>query len=640
MSVLDGVRMRARRPTVARDSRHDPWAYLDHPAPPMGYIPGLDGIRAVAVIGVLLFHGSASWLPGGFLGVDVFFVLSGFLISTLLLEQLAARGRIDFRTFYIHRARRLLPALIATIALSALLVAAFAQDAAAQFRRTVIPALLYVANWSFISDDASYFEAIGRPPILQHLWSLAIEEQFYLLWPLILLFIFRRRGRIGVGKVALWVALGSTLLMAFLALLWNMPSYNDASRLYFGTDTHAMSLLVGAALAAVYRPGAMPRRLPPPRNLALTGVGLLAFAAVLLGYLTLHEQNPWLYRGGFLVFALAAAVLIAVTAHPAAALGTMLAVAPMRYIGKRSYGLYLYHWPIFVVMRPEVDVPMGPGPTFVLQLALTFAVAELSYRYLEMPIRRGQAWPAVKEWLEAGGNPAKRLATVGAIGGATLAVVGFTIANVNAPNAADYLGGKTEVNSAPIAEQRPAPPPAGDDGAAAAPTYGPTVPPAAAVTLGPATPMTVVGDSLAVGAADELAVLMPATTVDAAVSRQADEVFARIQERREAGLLDPVVVIQTGTNGTVEPDALKATLDGLRDRARVVLVTSYGPHWWQAEANTVMAEAAAGHPNVRIADFAGAAQGHGEYFVEDGVHLTQAGVDVYANLISQAAQAP
>lgn len=622
-----------------RTEKRDPWDYLDRPAPPMGYVPGLDGIRAVAVIGVLLFHGSSSWLPGGFLGVDVFFVLSGFLISTLLLEQLAARGRIDFRTFYLHRARRLLPALIATIALSAFLVAAFAQDAAAQFRRTVIPALLYVANWSFISDDASYFEAIGRPPILQHLWSLAIEEQFYLLWPLILLFIFRRRGRIGVGKVALWVALASTLLMAFLSMLWNMPSYNDASRLYFGTDTHAMSLLIGATLAAVYRPGAMPRRLPPPRSLALTGVGVLAFAAVMLSYLTLHEQNPWLYRGGFLVFAVASAVLIAVTAHPAAALGPMLAVAPLRYIGKRSYGLYLYHWPIFVVMRPEVDVPMSPVPTFLLQLALTFAVAEASYRYLEMPIRSGKAWPAVTQWVESTGNPKKRLATVGAIGGLTLAVVGFTIANVNAPNAGDYLGGKTEVNAAPISQQRPASPTTAES-PSAAPTYGPTVPPAAAVTLGPTTPMTMVGDSLAVGAADELALLMPATTVDAAVSRQADEIFARINERQAAGILDPVVVIQTGTNGTVEPEAIKATLDALRDRARVVLVTSYGPHWWQAEANAVMTEAAKGHPNVRIADFATAAQGHGEYFVEDGVHLTQGGVDAYAHLIAQAAQAP
>ena len=165
----------------------------------MGYVPGLDGIRAIAVLGVLFFHGSASRLPGGFLGVDVFFVLSGFLISTLLFEQLAARGRIDFRTFYLHRARRLLPALLAMISFAAVLVALFAHDAAAQFRRSVLPSLLYVANWAFIGDKQSHFEAIGRPPILQHLWSLAIEEQFYLLWLLLLFLLYRGGGRLRVG---------------------------------------------------------------------------------------------------------------------------------------------------------------------------------------------------------------------------------------------------------------------------------------------------------------------------------------------------------------------------------------------------------------------------------------------------------
>lgn len=337
----------------------------------MGYIPGLDGIRALAVLGVLVFHGMPDWLPGGFLGVDVFFVLSGFLISTLLLEQLAARGSINFRVFYLHRARRLLPPLVAMIALSALLVVLFAHDAAGQFRRSVLPSLFYVANWSFIVEQQSYFEAIGRPPLLQHLWSLAIEEQFYLLWPLVLLVLYRAWGRIGVGRVALWTALASTLLMAFLSFLWNMPTYADASRLYFGTDTHAMSLLVGAALAAVFRPGAMPRSLAPSRRWALTGVGVVATMGVLWAYVNVHESGDWLYRGGFLLFAGAVAVMMAVVAHPASLLGPVFAIAVLRYIGTRSYGLYLYHWPIFVVTRPDIDVPFGAVPTFVLQLALT-----------------------------------------------------------------------------------------------------------------------------------------------------------------------------------------------------------------------------------------------------------------------------
>ena len=652
---------RAPRPGRSRRQRSAPashWQYLQHDAPPMGYVPGLDGIRALAVIGVLVFHGIPSWMPGGFLGVDVFFVLSGFLISTLLLEQLAARGRIDFRVFYIHRARRLLPALVAMLALSALLVVLFAHDAASQFRRSVLPSLLYVANWSFINDQQSYFEAIGRPPLLQHLWSLAIEEQFYLLWPLVLLVLYRRRGRLGVGKGALWTALASTLLMAFLSFLWNMPSYEDASRLYFGTDTHAMSLLVGAALAAVFRPGAMPRTLSPPRRLALTGVGVAATALVLLAYLQVHESDDWLYRGGFLLFAGACAVMIAVAAHPAGLLGPALGWAPLRYIGTRSYGLYLYHWPIFVVTRPDIDVPFGPVPTFALQLVLTFLVAEASYRYLEIPIRRGTAMASIRSWAAAAPNPSRRVATVGLVGFATTAVVAFGIATVSAPNARDYLDGKTELNSAPLtipgaAEPAPSPtspaattpttapapaPAAAQSPAAAVPAPPPPAPPVATGPITAQTPTTAVGDSLLVGAADELVTFMPATTVDAAVSRQAQEIFARIRERKAAGQLDSVVVIQTGTNGVVEKDDLTAMLQELSDRRRVVLVTSYGPHWWQADANQVMAEVAAAHPNVRIADFATAAAGHGEYFVEDGIHLTDVGVDVYAQLITAAVQ--
>ncbi|HPJ19946.1 MAG TPA: acyltransferase, partial [Actinomycetota bacterium] len=209
-------------------------------APPMGYIPGLDGIRAIAVLAVLLYHSGVAGVPGGFLGVDVFFVLSGFLISSLLLQEIERTSAVSFGQFYLRRARRLLPALLATLALSSVLVLLFARDAAAQFRQDAISSMLYVTNWWYVVQDLSYFEAMGRPPMLQHLWSLAVEEQFYLLWPLILVFLYRWRGRPGVGRVALIVSLVSTVLMALGSLVWNVPEAGDASRLYFGTGTHAM----------------------------------------------------------------------------------------------------------------------------------------------------------------------------------------------------------------------------------------------------------------------------------------------------------------------------------------------------------------------------------------------------------------
>jgi hypothetical protein len=437
--------------------------------------------------------------------------------------------------------------------------------------------------------------------------------------------------------VAFGIAVGSTLLMAVLSVVWNMPGQADASRLYFGTDTHAMGLLVGAALAAFYRPGAMPRSLPRTRQIALSGVGLAATVVVLLAYVNVTEQGSWLYRGGFLVFSLATAAMIAVVAHPASMLGGVFGNAPMRYIGTRSYGLYLYHWPIFVVLRPEVDVPMGHLGTFVLRVVLTFAVAEVSYRFLEMPIRRGTAWPAVKRWFASATSPSLRIGIVAASATAVTVAVTAVIVTASAPTAEDYLGGRTEVNAAPLATAEPsAEATAGAEPTAAAPE--PSAPPSEAITA--TTPMTVVGDSLAVGAADGLVALMPATTVDAAVSRQATEVFDRVTQRRAAGQLDAVVVIQTGTNGVVEEDQLRAALEQLSDRQRVVLVTSHGPHWWQAEANEVLTAVGGDFPNVRIADFAGASAGRSDYFVEDGIHLTQAGLAAYTQLITQVAQTP
>ena len=268
------------------------------PAPAMGYIPGLDGIRAIAVMAVLLYHSGVVAVPGGFLGVDVFFVLSGFLISSLLLQEIERAEAVNFKQFYIRRARRLLPALFATLALSAVLVLIFARDAAFQFRQDAIASFFYVGNWWYIVQDLSYFEAMGRPPVLQHLWSLAVEEQFYLLWPLALVFLYRRGGRPGVGRVALMIALFSTLLMAVFSFLWNVPASGDASRLYFGTDTHCMGLLLGAALATVWRPGALPKKIALPAQVILWVVALVSLVGLFTIFHKAAEDSAWLYRGG------------------------------------------------------------------------------------------------------------------------------------------------------------------------------------------------------------------------------------------------------------------------------------------------------------------------------------------------------
>ena len=597
-------------------------------SPKMGYIPGLDGIRAIAVLAVLLYHSGLAAVPGGFLGVDVFFVLSGFLISSLLLQEIEHTSSVSFGQFYLRRARRLLPALFATLALSAVLVLLFARDAAAQFREDAIASAAYVTNWWYIASDLSYFEAMGRPPMLQHLWSLAVEEQFYLLWPLALVLLYRWRGRPGVGRVALIVSLVSTLLMAIGSFAWNLPASGDASRLYFGTDTHCMGLLLGAALATVWRPGALPNRVAGPAKLILWAVALGAVGWLFWIFHTVSQDSAWLYRGGFLVVSALTAVAIAAATHPAFGFGSLLATQPMRYIGERSYGLYLYHWPIFVVTRPGIDLPFEGVPAWILRMGLTFGVAEISYRYLEMPIRRGALAAAWKRWRERGTAYAgARVAGVVAGFAAVVFATGTALAAIPAPSADDYLHGLESVGQDLSAEQSTSE--QSQDSADSLPP----APVARGADLSQR-PMTAIGDSVMLGASGALESAFD-TTVDAAVSRQFPQIVQRIEARKAAGQLRDVVVIHAGTNGTAYWDMLKNTLDGLTDK-QVVLVTVHTPNTWEEDSNRNIRGMANQFDNVRIADWAVAAEGHREYFVYDGTHLTTEGIKTYVDVIRTA----
>jgi peptidoglycan/LPS O-acetylase OafA/YrhL len=555
--------------------------------------------------------------------VDVFFVLSGFLISSLLLQEIERTGAVSFKRFYLRRARRLLPALLVTLALTALLVLAFAPDAASQFRQDAIASTFYVTNWWYVVQDLSYFQAMGRPPMLQHLWSLAVEEQFYLLWPMALVFIFRRRGRVGVGRVALGLALFSTLLMALGSMIMNVPADGDASRLYFGADTHAMGLLLGAALATVWRPGALPRRIPVPARAVLWMAGLIALATLFAVFHRVGEEDPWLYRGGFLVVSATTAVIVALASHPAIGLGRLLALQPMRYIGERSYGLYLYHWPIFMVTRPGIDIPLEGVPAWVVQLGLTFGVAELSYRYVEMPIRRGALSATWRRWREEGAGVA-----VGRAAGATVVTAGAVLATgaaivaIPPPDAQDYLGGLTQVGQDLSAQPKQS----RDEGSRDLP-----VDPVADLSK---RPITAIGDSVMLGASGGLEDALD-ITVDAAVGRQYSGIAQRVSARLTAGQMDKVVVIHPGTNGTAYWDMLKQTLESLTDR-NVVLVTVRTPNSWMDDSNRNIRGMANQFDNVRIADWEAASDGRRDYFVYDGTHLSPAGVKAYVATIRKA----
>jgi peptidoglycan/LPS O-acetylase OafA/YrhL len=349
------------------------------------YLPGLDGLRAVSVIAVLFYHaGLPVW--GGYLGVEAFFVLSGFLITALLLVEWNTHRRINLRAFWSRRFRRLLPAVLVLIAGSGVIAWLILPSGETPDQgRDMLAALGYMMNWNLILGEQSYFDPTLRPPLLQHLWSLAIEEQFYLAWPLLVIAWIRLMGLRGLLLFSVISAFASWLLMAAM-----YTPGTDPSRVYFGTDTRAGGLLLGAALAIVWTPGSV----PAAQNRRLGGLlDLLGIGALIgLGYafINLFAQDPRLYQGGFMLVGLATALVIMAIAHPQARIVPgLLGFAPLRWIGTRSYSLYLWHWPIFQITRPGMDVNLGGWQLFALRFGITLVLAELSYRFVEQPVRQG-----------------------------------------------------------------------------------------------------------------------------------------------------------------------------------------------------------------------------------------------------------
>ncbi len=368
--------------------------------PSMGYRPALDGVRAIAVAAVVLFHFEFRWIPGGFLGVDIFFVVSGYLITSLMIEEWGRTGTVDRRQFWARRARRLLPALYVMLLVVCTWAVLFVPDALDRLRSDVVAALLYVTNWWYIIDGQSYFEALGRPPLLQHLWTLAVEEQWYLIWPLVFVFAMRRAsGAIHRLVVPLLVVAAASAV--WMAILFHATG--DINRVYYGTDTHMSGLLIGAAAAMCWRPWRS--RAAGQRHLVLVDLaGAAALAALLVIMLRWGSDTLLLYQGGFVVVALLAIVVVAAAVHPGARLLTgLLSLAPLRWLGMRSYAIYLWHWPIIVIFGAR-DLGWPRPPVLLLWTVLTLGLAELSYRFVESPVRRG-ALDAVVPAPPHGGRP-------------------------------------------------------------------------------------------------------------------------------------------------------------------------------------------------------------------------------------------
>jgi peptidoglycan/LPS O-acetylase OafA/YrhL len=592
----------------------------------LSYMPGVDGLRALAVTAVVVYHMGAGWLPGGFLGVDVFLVISGYLITSLLLAEFRKAERLDLKRFWMRRARRLLPALLVMIAVVLVAMLILHTGEVARLRGAVLASLGYVTNWYFVFVHQPYFAQFGRPSVFEHLWSLAVEEQFYLIWPPLLalgLLFWRRRGFVLALAAGI---IGSTVLAWVL-----FTPDTDPSRIYYGTDTRAVGLLVGVLLAFLWPAG----RLRPVKavraKVVLDVVGLAGLALLLVAMAKLGEVDRQLYQGGFLVVALATALVIAATAHPSSHLGKVFGLPLLVWIGLRSYGIYLWHWPILMLTRARTDIPLDGWRLNLLQIALTVGIAALSYKFIETPIRR-RGFGAVRDWLPS--RPARRVATLS--GAAALTALVLAVALVPArtpviPGLSDVASAATPPTPARIRAQARA----ADRAEARAAPHHPHKR-AAAAAAAPTGPILAVGDSVMLGASSALrADLGPRVVIDAVVSRQfsqgSQEVLADERETHAK-----VVVIHLGTNGFAPFPDMKAMLDGLRGAKRVVLVTVRVPDKpWEKSVNDALRYAADHWRNVVLADWHTVADANAQLLV-DGVHPNPQGARLYAQTIARA----
>jgi peptidoglycan/LPS O-acetylase OafA/YrhL len=648
---------------------------------------GLDGLRAIAVIAVVIFHLRAAAAKGGFLGVDLFFVISGFLITFLIITEILKTGGLALGAFYLRRARRLLPTVVALLLAITIASLTFFRDELAYLKGGVLSSLGYVTNWWLITDHQSYFQAAGRPSFFQHLWSLAVEEQFYIVWSLVIVAVagrrwinlrIARRRALTVAVIAFVLALASTALMTVLAVRENLPFEADTSRVYFGSDTHSMGLFLGSAAGAylAVRRSTRPA-LPGPRRIVGCDVaGVLALVVLIYWFLNLDEFSPRLYRGGFLEFDAVALVLILAAVQRGSRLGQALDMPVLQWIGRRSYSIYVWHWPVVVVTRPGLDVV---GPSWVIQLLrvlIILGLSELTYHFIEVPLRTGQweAWTQARRQARrqarSGGKPgaAQRVPTYALRG--TLVVAGSLIL-LSRPVHDAFSPPQAAVPAAPAvvpiappgssATPSPTPSPAAtSDGthrtgpkatatsprpaAGTQPPRSPRTgaPPPAAVTTPAQSQLAVsaFGDSVLLGASNALRARVSVATIDSVEGRQAYTTLQDVVYAANRGTLYPYVVIHTGNNGIISGDQLRATLTKLASRKRVVLINDRVYRDWEGANNDTIRSVGSQFRNVTVLDWYAIASGHPGWFYRDGLHLTPVGAANYSDLVVRALTQP
>jgi peptidoglycan/LPS O-acetylase OafA/YrhL len=569
------------------------------------YIPAIDGLRAIAVVAVILYHLGFDWIPGGFLGVDLFFVISGYVITRLLLDSIEISGGLNLGAFYLARLRRLLPALLFMIITTAITVGIWAPDTMKRFLADTPFALTGTMNWWLVGRELDYFETIGRPPLLQHTWSLAVEAQFYFIWPLILLLILKwfGKGRVAIASLFFAAISGITLLLVSLSL--DATNATSVSHIYFGTDTHSIGLFLGAALAVSWVPQNFKVEVSRKAQDFIDGIGVIGFIGILAAFLLIDANNPNLYKIAFPLAGICGAAIVTSIVHPASRFAPLLQNKVLLWIGERSYAIYLWHWIIFQVTRPDVDLAGEDWALLALRILIVLALADISLRYVELPIRRG----VIKNWIKGRKyrTPQEKKVQSLQISIAfflvisAVTVIGFRAISISQINE-NALRAELQSESAPVQTAE--------------------------------TGIWLTGDSVILGIRSELAEQFPVALVNARIGRQADELLEVILKDKATAPVGPVV-LNLGNNGALSEDQVVGIFEGLKDCETVIVVNTSVPRSWKDSNNELIAEISARYSNISLVDWNSVSTGHPEYFAPDGVHLVPTGVAAYVGEIAK-----